>query len=138
MELDAERQRKARGYARIRRQLSFVNIGIAIIGVIVIFWTGLDLRLRDWLHPLIWQPILGWFPLQLCVYFLILLLGYELITSPLSYYTGFILPHRYGLSVQSLKEWLLDLAKGLAVGLVFEILAIEVVYVLLAIQPQFW
>ena len=138
MELDAERQKKARGYARIRRRLSFVNIGIAIIGVIIIFWTGLDLRLRDWLHPLIWQPILGWFPLQLCIYFLILLVGYELITSPLSYYTGFILPHQYGLSVQSLKEWLLDLAKGLAVGLVFEILAIEVVYVLLAIQPQFW
>ncbi|HEX3641258.1 MAG TPA: M48 family metallopeptidase [Ktedonobacteraceae bacterium] len=138
MELDAERQKKARAYARIRRRLSFVNVGIAIIGVIIIFWTRLDWGLRDWLHPLIWQPIAGWFPFQLFVYFVILLLAYALITSPLSYYAGFILPHQYGLSVQSLKGWLLDLIKGMALGLVLESLAIEVIYVLLATQPQFW
>lgn len=138
MELDAERQKKARAYARTRRRLSFVNIGIAIIGMIIIFWTGFDWRLRDWLHPLIWQPVAGWFPLQLFIYFLILLLSYELAISPLSYYAGFILPRQYGLSVQSLKGWFFDLIKGLVLGLVLEILAIEVIYVLLAAQPQFW
>jgi len=138
MELDVERQKKARGYARIRRRLSFLNIGIAVVGVIIIFWAGLDWRLRDWLHFLIWQPVAGWFPLQLFIYFLILLLSYEVLISPLSYYAGFILPRQYGLSVQSLKGWVLDLMKGLALGLVVEILAIEVIYVLLAMQPRFW
>src|SRR5689334_12990812 len=103
MELDAERQKRARGYARIRRRLSFVNIGIAVIGVIIIFCTGLDWRLRDWLHPFIWQPVAGWFPIQLGLYFLVLLLSYEILISPLSYYAGFILPRQYGLSVQSFK-----------------------------------
>ena len=138
MELDAERQKRARGYARIRRRLSFVNIGIAVIGVIIIFCTGLDWRLRDWLHPFIWQPVAGWFPIQLGLYFLVLLLSYEILISPLSYYAGFILPRQYGLSVQSFKGWFLDLMKGLALGLVLEILAIEVIYVLLATQPHFW
>lgn len=138
MELDAERQKKARGYGRMRRRLSFVNIGIAVIGMIIIFCTGLDWRLRDWLHSLLWQPVAGWFPLQLVIYFLILLLSYELVISPLSYYAGFILPRQYGLSVQSLKGWFFDLMKGLALGLVLEILAIEVIYVLLAVQPRFW
>jgi STE24 endopeptidase len=61
-----------------------------------------------------------------------------MLISPLSYYAGFILPRQYGLSVQSLKGWVLDLIKGLALGLVVEILAIEVIYVLLATQPQSW
>jgi STE24 endopeptidase len=72
------------------------------------------------------------------VYFLILILAYEIITAPIAYYSGFVLPHRYGLSTMSLKSWLGDLFKGLALGLVLEVLAIEFVYLLLALQPQTW
>jgi STE24 endopeptidase len=38
----------------------------------------------------------------------------------------------------TLAAWLADLFKGLALSLVLEVLAIEVVYVLLATQPQTW
>jgi STE24 endopeptidase len=38
----------------------------------------------------------------------------------------------------SLKSWLGDLFKGLALGLVLEVLVIEFVYALLAFQPQTW
>jgi STE24 endopeptidase len=69
---------------------------------------------------------------------LILILAYEIITAPIAYYSGFVLPHRYGLSTMSLKSWLGDLFKGLALGLVLEVLAIEFVYLLLALQPQTW
>src|SRR5436309_11792944 len=109
MEIDTERQQKAREYARLRRQLSFVNIGIAVIGIIFIFWSELYIGLRDWLQPLSWQPVTGWYPLQVAAYFLILMLGYQIITSPLAYYGGFTLPHRYGLSIMTLRSWLADL-----------------------------
>jgi STE24 endopeptidase len=138
MEIDEERQQKAREYARIRRRLSFVDMGIAAVGVIVILTSGLAFWLRDVLHPLGWQPVTGWFPWQVLVYFLVLMLGYQIITAPLGYYSGFVLPHRYGLSTQTLKGWLVDLFKGLALGLVFECAAIEVVYLLLAAQPDTW
>jgi len=72
------------------------------------------------------------------VYFLILILAYEIITAPIAYYSGFVLPHRYGLSTMSLKSWLGDLFKGLALSLVLEVLVIEFVYLLLALQPQTW
>ena len=36
----------------------------------------------------------------------------------------------------SLKSWLADLFKGLALSLEFEFLVIEFVYLLLAVQPQ--
>ena len=138
VELDLDRQQKAKEYARIRRCLSFVSMGIGVIGVFILLFTNLGIWLGDQLQALSWQPIAGWFPVQILVYFLILILAYEIITAPIAYYSGFVLPHRYGLSTMSLKSWLGDLFKGLALGLVLEVLAIEFVYLLLALQPQTW
>jgi STE24 endopeptidase len=138
VELDLDRQQKAKEYARIRRRLSFVSLGIGVIGVLILLFTNLGIWLGDQLQAFSWQPIAGWFPIQILVYFLILILAYEIITAPIAYYSGFVLPHRYGLSTMSLKSWLGDLFKGLALGLVLEVLAIEFVYLLLALQPQTW
>src|SRR5438874_2956443 len=137
-EIDPDRQQKAREYARIRRQLSLVGIGIAAVAILFIFWTGLDVALRDWLQPLSWQPLRGWYPLQVLIYFLVLMLGYEVLTAPLAYYGGYVLPHRYGLSTMTLPAWLADLFKGLVLSLILEALAVEVIYLLLATQPQTW
>src|SRR5436305_7378969 len=137
-EIDPDRQQKAREYARIRRQLSLVGIGIAAVAILFIFWSGLDVALRDWLQPLSWQPLRSWYPLPVLLYFLVLMLGYEVLTAPLAYYGGYVLPHRYGLSTMTLPAWLADLFKGLVLSLILEALAVEVIYVLLATQPQTW
>ena len=137
-ELDPERQQQAREYARLRRRLSFISMGIAAIGIIFVFWSGLDTAMRDWLQSLTWQPIAGWYPWQVLVYFLVFMLAYEIITAPLAYFGGFVLPHRYGLSTMTLKSWLIDLCKGLVLGLILEALAVELIYLLLATQPQIW
>src|SRR3989454_1578527 len=137
-EIDPERQQKAREYARTRRRLSFVSMGIAAIAILFVFWSGLDIALRDWLQPLSWQPIAGWYPWQVLLYFLVLVLGYEILTAPLAYYGGYVLPHRYGLSTMTLAAWLADLFKGLLLSLILEVLAVELVYALLATQPQTW
>src|SRR5260370_22458003 len=102
-ELNPERQQNAPQYARIRRRLSLVSLAIGAAGVIIFIFTPIATRLRDVLHPLAWQPIQGWFPSQVLGYFLILILGFQLITTPLSYYSGFVLPHRFGLSTMTLQ-----------------------------------
>src|SRR6266852_1147321 len=138
MEIDVDRQQKAREYARIRHRLLLVDLAIAAAGVLIVLLSGLGTWLRNILHPHAWQPIQGWFPWQILVYFLILIVAYQIISAPLTYYSGFVLPHRYKISTQSLKGWLLDLFKGLGLSLVFEAFVIELVYVLLATQPQTW
>src|SRR2546429_2233214 len=138
VEIDEDRQRKAREYARKRRRVSYIDMGIAAVGIIFGFLSGLNIALRNWLQPLAWHPVAGWYPLQVLVYFLVLMLGYQVITSPLAYYGGFVLPHRYGLSTMTLRSWLIDLFKGLILGLVLEGLVIELIYLLLAVQPQMW
>ncbi len=80
----------------------------------------------------------GWYPLQILLYFLLAILVYQLITLPLGYYSGFVLPHRYGISTMSLKAWVKDLCKGLGLGLVLEAAAITLIYGLLAFQPLTW
>ena len=39
-----------------------------------------------------WQPLPGWYPLQILVFFLVLMLGYQIIHAPLAYYGGFFAP----------------------------------------------
>jgi STE24 endopeptidase len=138
-EVDPERQRRAREYARIRHRLLLVDLGIAAIFLLVLFGTGLATGLRDALAETGgWQPVAHWAPLQVALYFCILMLAYQLLDAPLSYYSGFVLPHRYQLSHQALGSWLADLSKGLVLGLIFELAAVEVLYLLLAVQPTTW
>ncbi len=141
VELDRGRQEEAKKFARLKRRLSFVRLGISAAGVLVLLFSGLGVWLRDVLRLpawLGWQPVSGWFPWQLLAYFLLLSLAYEILTLPLSYYSGYVLPHRYKLSTMSRGAWVSDLLKGLLLGLVLEGLAIELIYALLAWQPVSW
>ena len=58
-----------------------MNMAIGAVGVIILLSTGLNSWLRNLLQPLGWQPIAGWFPWQVLVYFLILVLGYEVLSA---------------------------------------------------------
>jgi STE24 endopeptidase len=138
-EVNPERQQRAREYARIRHRLLLIDLGLAAVFLLLLLGTGLSTGLRDALAGVgTWQPVAHWAPLQVALYFIILLLVYQLLGAPLSYYSGFVLPHRYQLSHQSLGSWLADQGKGLALGLIFEVAAIEVFYLLLAVQPTTW
>jgi Zn-dependent protease with chaperone function len=140
-ELDSKRQQQAREYARIKRRISFVNLGISVVGVLVLLLSGLNTWLRDVLRLptwLAWEPAAGWFPWQILVYFLLISLVYELITLPLSYYSSYRLSHRYKLSTMSLGAWIRDHLKGLALSIVLEAFVVTLIYALLALQPESW
>ncbi|HEV2474365.1 MAG TPA: M48 family metallopeptidase, partial [Chthonomonadales bacterium] len=136
--IDETRQVKAKQYARIRRRLSLVGLGIGAVGVALLLFTGLPGWLRDRLHALSWQPVAGWFPLQVLLFFLVVMLVYEAINAPISYYSGYVLPRRYGLSVMTIAGWLRDVFIGLALELVLGIVLLEIIYFLLAAQPLTW
>ena len=139
-ELDPARQEEARRYARQRRWLSLVNLAISAILIAILLVSGLNFWLRDALAPIVggWEPVPGWQPLLVAAYFLVLALAITIIDLPLSYYSGYVLPHRYGLSTQSRAGWTWDLIKGFSLSLVFELLAVVFVYWLLAVSPDWW
>lgn len=139
-ELESERLQQARVYARIKRRLMLVSLAINLAGVLLLL-SGLGIWLRNLLHQfawLSWQPVTDWYPGQILAYFLVLWLVYELVTAPLSYISGYLLPHRYHLSTLSLGAWISDRVKGLALSVLLEAVIIEMIYALLALQPTTW
>ena len=93
-EIDEERQVRAKAYARIRRRLSYVNMGIAAVGVCLLLFTGIGGWIGDRLRGLGWQPVHGWFPLQVAVFLVVVMLVYEVVTAPIGFY-GFRLQNIY-------------------------------------------
>jgi STE24 endopeptidase len=131
--LDPGKQEQAKEYAHIRRRLFLVDLALA--GVYVILWlvTSWSVDLRNFLLSLTtneWLIVAG---------FLVVFGGiYFVIDLPLSYYSGFFLPHRYYLSTQSLKDWIFDMFKGVLVGGVLGLIVVEIIYFVLRISPDLW
>jgi STE24 endopeptidase len=133
VDIDPERQDKAREYARIRRRLMLVSLGWNGAYALVWLFTGWALDLRNWLLHFSSNP---W---ALVAMFAVIFGAIDMIlSSPLSYYSGYVLPRRYGLSNQSLKDWIIDGIKGLLVGGPLGLGVLEVVYLLLRAEPQYW
>jgi STE24 endopeptidase len=101
--LDDERQAKAQKYASIRRRLSIVEV---IVAMPLFVWLLLSGIFKDIAETLSLATV----P-QAVVFFIILLTAYLILTFPLNVYRGYVLPKRYGLSIQNLIGWLKDYIK---------------------------
>jgi STE24 endopeptidase len=134
--LDPDRQKKAKEYARITRRLWLVNTSMSAVYTLVWLIFSWSIALRNWLSGL--SPLLmnQW----ILVPVFVLLFGgiYFLIDLPLSYYSGFILPHRFEQSNQTLKDWIVDQVKGLLVGGPIGFILIELLYFALRATGSLW
>jgi STE24 endopeptidase len=112
------------------RRLSLVEMTVVGIILLVLVFGGLSVKLSYFLSfPQPWASAL---------YFIILAAGLGIITMPLTYYQGFILPRRYGLSHQKFSAWLSDRAKASALSLVLSLAVVIFVYWLLQSFPDTW
>jgi STE24 endopeptidase len=113
--------------------LWLINTAWGILIPCLLLFTGLSARIR------IWAQRLGrkWF-FSVGLYFVILWIVVTIFDWPLNYYEGFIRPHEYGLSNQTLSKWLGDSLKTWMIGLVGGCLFLWVPYFLLDKSPRRW
>jgi STE24 endopeptidase len=130
---DRDRQNQAKEYARIRRRLMLVDIAVAFGYMLIWLVTGLSIWWRDQVLLVTTNP---WLTILLFAVGLGAL--YTVLGAPLSYYSGFVLPHRYRLSHQTLGAWLWDQIKAMAIGGLLAAIVLEVVYYLLRVAPTTW
>ena len=131
--LDPERQKQAKQYARIRRRLWLVDTAFSALYALAWLFFGWAIALRDWLLTFTTNQWL------LVVLFVAVFGGiYSLINLSLGYYSGFVLPHRFGQSNQSFKDWVIDQIKGLAVGAPIGLLLLELLYLALRVTGDLW
>jgi STE24 endopeptidase len=131
--LDPERQKKAKEYARLSRRLMLVDLAIGAVYILAWLALGWSQALKgtllqwtsnEWLLVAGFAAVFG--------------LGFLLINLPLSYYEGFVLPHRYELSTQTFGGWVSDEIKGLLIGGALGLFVLEVIYAVLRAFPETW
>jgi len=134
--LDPEKQKQAKEYARLRRRLWLVDNVLNVLYALAWLFFGWAIGLRDWLTGN-WSQFNN--PWLLAPAFVFVFGGiYSIINLPLGYYSGFVLPHRFGQSNQSFKDWVIDQLKGLAVGLPLGLILLELLYLALRATGDLW
>ncbi len=131
--LDPERQQKAKEYARIGRRIFVFELVFGMVYVIAWIVTGLSPWWRDQIHTMTQTT---WLAVPL--FALGFGLPYLILTAPVNYYSGFVLPHKYEQSVQSFRDWLMDQVKGLLLTAVLGLIILEIIYALMGVAPQTW
>jgi len=131
--LDPERQRQAKAYARLQRRWGIASL--ALSGAYALLWlvTGAAPALRSAL-----ERISPHFWLQVALFGAAFAGLYALLSLPLDFYTSFTLPHRFGLSTQTLRGWIVDQLKGALIGAPLGLVFLELIYLLLRTYPATW
>jgi STE24 endopeptidase len=124
---------QARQYSRIRRWLSVSDTALGVVFLVVLLAAGFSRGLRD----LSFQFARENYVLALFFYVLLLTLISKALSLPLDVYS-FRLEHRFQLSNQSTKAWIIDEVKGWFVGLVIAALLTELVYWIIRSSLQHW
>jgi STE24 endopeptidase len=132
-EMSAERQGRAKEYAGIRRRLYFARTvaTFAVLALLVV--TPLSKGVRTAIEGRVTNQ---WIVVP--IYIALFGLASEIVSFPLGVYSGWQLPRRYGLSHQSFRDWLADLAKGSAIGGALGLGMVELLYWGLRRLPDWW
>ena len=130
---DPLRQRQARPYRHLKRRLRLGRLAGTVLLLAAFVSSGAAVGLQRWMESLASHPAS-----LVALYAAALVVGAALIGSPLDYYSGFVVEHRFGLSAQTLGGWMADEAKGLALNLALSVAAAEIVFWLLRTRPATW
>jgi STE24 endopeptidase len=124
---------RSRAYHRWQFRLSALGFAVTVAYLVAWLASGGNIALRDALVA--YTP--HWW-LQVPLALLVLGIGHRLVTLPLSWVSGFLLPRRFVLLHQPFRLWLADVAKAGAIATLLGIVATLVVYGLLRATAWWW
>ena len=106
---------------------------VPIAYALFLLLSGVSVRLSQYLLA---QTSSYW--ATLVVYVIIFIAFLQVVELPFSYYSGFIVDHRFQLSTQSVKGWVVDELKGLGIEVAFAVLAGVALYYLIMTISLWW
>jgi STE24 endopeptidase len=120
-------------YNRIKLYISLLSLLIDLL-----FWIFLIISdIPEYLASLAYNnsstPLL-----QFYLFIIPLSFGLFIINLPISFYSGYLLEHRFSLSNQKLFEWVREQIKGLTIGIILGSILITVFFLLLWTYPNHW
>jgi STE24 endopeptidase len=122
-----------RRYESAKHVVAVTGFVLDLLILLYLVRSGSSIRIRQFAESLSGSPFLS-----IAVYTIVLTGIFKVLDLPLSFYSGYLLEHRYGLSRQSLAGWARDQLKALALGLALVVAAVEVIYQLMRTHPEHW
>lgn len=100
----------------------------------MILFTGLSAKIRDLSDFLGKRRVVWRFVIFLFIYSILV----ALVSFPIDYYSGFIRPHKYGLSSQTFTRYLSHYFMSLAILISVSLIVLGVLYFFIAKSPKRW
>ena len=101
-----------RRHSRIGDTLYFAGTAWSFGVLALLLVSGLSRRMRDAAARVTKRPFL-----MAMLYIALFTIAVGVLEFPLSYFAGFVVPHQFELTDQSFGSWMLDMLKGLGVGI---------------------
>jgi Zn-dependent protease with chaperone function len=120
-------------YHRSGNVLWAAETGLGMLIPAVLLFSGISARIRSMARRMGRRWLL-----TLLLYAVLFTVLTTVLTLPLAYYAGYIRPHQYGLSNQSLAAWASDWVKGVALSGVGLAAVLWIPYLLLRRSPSRW
>jgi Zn-dependent protease with chaperone function len=120
-------------YSYTRYALYFVGVALDLAILVLFLRTGASARWRDKVERRIGRPVV-----RTLVYFIGFSLAYSALTLPLTFYSGWWIPHQYHLSDQSPPAWAWDRVKEAMIGFAITAPLVLALYALIRRQPRRW
>ena len=103
---------QAKKYSRVKLTLSLLGTTFSFAIMAAVIATGFSVRVENFVHSYTLSPYGG-----LILFGSVLGVLSGVVSFPLSFYSGFIVEHRYNLSNQSLLQWLWEQGKAFLVSI---------------------
>ncbi len=131
---DTTKRSIAKRYENVKLILDSINgTLIPLAFCAVLFLTSGSVLLSRLLNS-----VTGSYWISLWLYLIVFFIILQLIAMPLSFYSGYIVDHKFSLSTQTPQGWVVDELKGLGIELVFGILGGSVLYYLIGNLSLWW
>ena len=120
-------------HSRILDTLYFAGFAYGILELLIILGTRISARLRDISERVTKRPYF-----VAILYVLLFSIVTAIFDFPLSYYSGFVVPHQFNLTDQSFAGWLGDEGKALALGTFISILIVPLALLAIRRMRRWW
>ncbi|MBI4173907.1 MAG: M48 family metallopeptidase [Candidatus Aenigmarchaeota archaeon] len=131
-EYDPEARRKAKVYSKIKLYHWIADKLIMLVVLGLLLASGVSASLRDL------AAISGVWHIDIALFIFAIITIILLARLPLSFYSDFTYEHKYGLSNQGVKGWLIDFLKAAFLNYLFAIPVMAGLYFLMASTASWW
>lgn len=133
MDRASGRSGSVKEYQKKKQWVSIVSLFLTPLLLVLFIFSPIEAIFKSWSLQV--SPL--WL-VQLAVYFSLLSVFFLIFDFPLSYYSGFVLEHRYHLSNQSLTQWLSFSLKKSMLAFVLSLVLLSLLYVIIRRFEQNW